>query len=101
MVLHCPHGDRSSRQPITFHPSEGQDHAGEHTRERADNAERSVWNAGDAAGGVLGRLLRDGVPMTTPSPRTVAESASSTIDPDAQARHATDRELSARFQSDV
>jgi RNA polymerase sigma-70 factor, ECF subfamily len=39
--------------------------------------------------------------MTTPSPRTVAESASSTIGPDAQARHATDGELSARFQSDV
>jgi RNA polymerase sigma-70 factor, ECF subfamily len=39
--------------------------------------------------------------MSTPSPRTVAESASSTIGPDAQARHATDGELSARFQSDV
>jgi RNA polymerase sigma-70 factor, ECF subfamily len=39
--------------------------------------------------------------MTTPSPRTVAESASSTIGPDAQARHATNGELSARFQSDV
>jgi RNA polymerase sigma-70 factor, ECF subfamily len=39
--------------------------------------------------------------MTTSSPRTFAESASSTIDPDAQARHATDGELSARFQSDV
>jgi RNA polymerase sigma-70 factor, ECF subfamily len=39
--------------------------------------------------------------MSTPSPRTFAESASSTIDPDAQARHATDGELSARFQSDV
>jgi RNA polymerase sigma-70 factor (ECF subfamily) len=39
--------------------------------------------------------------MTTPSRRTVTESASSTIDPDAQARHATDGHLSARFQSDV
>jgi RNA polymerase sigma-70 factor, ECF subfamily len=39
--------------------------------------------------------------MSTPSPRTVAESASSTTGPDAQARHATDGELSARFQSDV
>jgi RNA polymerase sigma-70 factor (ECF subfamily) len=39
--------------------------------------------------------------MTTPSPRTVAESASSTIDPDAQARRAADGQLSAQFQSDV
>jgi RNA polymerase sigma-70 factor (ECF subfamily) len=39
--------------------------------------------------------------MITPSPRTVAESAGSTIDPDPQARHATDGELSAQFQSDV
>jgi len=39
--------------------------------------------------------------MSTPSPRTVAESASSTIDPDTQARHTTDGELGARFQSDV
>jgi RNA polymerase sigma-70 factor, ECF subfamily len=39
--------------------------------------------------------------MSTPSPRMFAESASSTIGPDAQARHATDRELSAQFQSDV
>jgi RNA polymerase sigma-70 factor (ECF subfamily) len=39
--------------------------------------------------------------MSTPSPRRVAESASSTIDPDGQARHATDGELRARFQSDV
>jgi len=39
--------------------------------------------------------------MSTPPPRTVAESASSTIDPDAQARHASGGELGARFQSDV
>jgi RNA polymerase sigma-70 factor, ECF subfamily len=39
--------------------------------------------------------------MSTPSPRTFAESASSTIGPAAQARHATDGGLSARFQSDV
>jgi RNA polymerase sigma-70 factor, ECF subfamily len=39
--------------------------------------------------------------MTTSSPRMVAESTSSTIDPVAQARHAIDGELSARFQSDV
>ena len=39
--------------------------------------------------------------MTTHSSSPVAESASSTIDPDAQARRANDGELSARFQSDV
>ena len=39
--------------------------------------------------------------MTATSPRWVAESASSTIDPDAQARRASDGELSAGFHSDV
>jgi hypothetical protein len=39
--------------------------------------------------------------MTTPSPRTVVESEISAIDPDAQARHANDGELSARFQCDM
>jgi sugar diacid utilization regulator len=39
--------------------------------------------------------------MTANSPSSVAESASSTIDPDAQARRASDGELSAGFQSDV
>jgi RNA polymerase sigma-70 factor (ECF subfamily) len=39
--------------------------------------------------------------MTTPSPRRVAESASSTVDPDALAPNAADGELSAQFQSDV
>jgi RNA polymerase sigma-70 factor, ECF subfamily len=39
--------------------------------------------------------------MSTPSHRTFAESASSTIGPEVQAQHATDGELSARFQSDV
>jgi PucR C-terminal helix-turn-helix domain/GGDEF-like domain/GAF domain len=39
--------------------------------------------------------------MTAHSPRSVAESASSTIDPDAQARRANDGELSAGFQSDL
>ncbi|MBV9514949.1 MAG: sigma-70 family RNA polymerase sigma factor [Mycobacteriaceae bacterium] len=38
--------------------------------------------------------------MTTPSPRAVTESASSTTDPGAQARHAIDDE-STQFQSDV
>ncbi len=39
--------------------------------------------------------------MTANSPSSVAESASSTIDPDAQARRANDGELSAGFPSDL
>jgi sugar diacid utilization regulator len=39
--------------------------------------------------------------MTATSPTAVAESASSTIDPDAQAGRANDGELSAGFQSDL
>jgi RNA polymerase sigma-70 factor (ECF subfamily) len=39
--------------------------------------------------------------MTTPSPSTITEPASSTIDSGAEARHATDGDLSARFQSDA
>jgi RNA polymerase sigma-70 factor, ECF subfamily len=39
--------------------------------------------------------------MTTQSPRTVVESVSKTIDPDAPARRAIDGELSAQFESDV
>jgi PucR C-terminal helix-turn-helix domain/GAF domain/GGDEF-like domain len=39
--------------------------------------------------------------MTANSPSSVAESASSTIDPDAQARRANDGELSAGYQSDL
>jgi sugar diacid utilization regulator len=39
--------------------------------------------------------------MTATSPRPVAESASSTIDPDAQARRANDGELSAGLPSDL
>jgi RNA polymerase sigma-70 factor, ECF subfamily len=39
--------------------------------------------------------------MSMPALPTVAESASSTIGPGAQAQHSTDGELSARFQSDV
>ena len=39
--------------------------------------------------------------MTATSPRSVAESASSTIDPDAQARRAHDGEPSAGFPSDL
>jgi sugar diacid utilization regulator len=39
--------------------------------------------------------------MTANSPSSVAESASSTSDPDAQARRASDGELSAGFQSDL
>src|ERR1700682_1556796 len=40
-------------------------------------------------------------PMTAHSPNSVAESASSTIDPDAEARRANDGELSAGFHSDL
>ena len=39
--------------------------------------------------------------MTANSPSSVAESASSTIDPNARARRANDGELSAGFQSDL
>jgi RNA polymerase sigma-70 factor (ECF subfamily) len=39
--------------------------------------------------------------MTAYSLSSVAESTSNTTDPDAHGRHATDGELSARFQSDV
>jgi hypothetical protein len=39
--------------------------------------------------------------MTANSPSSVAESASSAIDPDAQARRANDGEPSAGFQSDL
>jgi len=39
--------------------------------------------------------------MTATSPRSVTESASSTIDPDAQARRANDGDLSAGFPSDL
>src|ERR1700722_12482553 len=39
--------------------------------------------------------------MTANSPSSVAESASSTIDPDARARRANDGEPSAGFQSDL
>jgi sugar diacid utilization regulator len=39
--------------------------------------------------------------MTADSPSSIAESASNTIDPDAQARRANDGELSAGFQTDL
>jgi hypothetical protein len=66
-----------------------------------NDAECDAWNAGDAADGVRCRWVRDGVPMTVHSLRLVPESASSTIDPDAQARRASDGKLSAGFQSDL
>src|SRR6476660_9013511 len=69
-------------------------------RKRAKDAEWNAWNAGDAAGGVRCRRVRDGIPMTANLPSSAAESPSSTIDPDAQARRANDAELSAGFQSD-
>src|SRR6476659_8449510 len=70
-------------------------------RKRAKDAEWNAWNAGDAAGGVRCRRVRDGIPMTANLPSSAAESPSSTIDPDAQARRANDGELSAGFQSDL
>ena len=45
--------------------------------------------------------MGDGVPMTATSPSSVAETASSTGDPDVQARRVSDGEPSARFQSDL
>ena len=66
-----------------------------------NDAECNGWNAGDAAGGVRCRWVRDGVPMTAHSPSSDDESANSTTDPDAQARRANDGELSAGFQSDL
>jgi len=41
----------------------------------------------------LGLRLRDGVAMTASLPNPIAESASTTIDPDLQVRHAADGEL--------
>src|SRR6476619_1718861 len=70
-------------------------------RKRAKDAEWNAWNAGDAAGGVRCRRVRDGIPMTANLPSSAAESPSSTIDPDAQARRANDAELSAGVQSDL
>jgi hypothetical protein len=70
-------------------------------REGADDAECNAWNAGDAAGGVRCRRVRDGVSMTATSHSSVAESASSTIDPDAQTRRTNDGELSAGIHSDL
>jgi sugar diacid utilization regulator len=58
-------------------------------------------SAGDAAGGVRCRWVRDGVPMSAHSSSSGAESAGSSIDPDAQARRANDGDLSAGFQSDL
>jgi hypothetical protein len=71
--------------------------AGKHPRERAKNAECSAWNAGGAAVGVRCRWVRVGVAMTAHSPSSGAESASSTIDPDAEARRASDGELRQGF----
>jgi RNA polymerase sigma-70 factor, ECF subfamily len=68
------------------------------TRKRVNNAERSKWNAGNAAGGVLGCRLCVGVPMTAQLHSAVAESTSSILDFDA-GRRVADGELVARFQS--
>jgi RNA polymerase sigma-70 factor (ECF subfamily) len=66
-----------------------------------NDAERNQWNAGNAAGGIRDRRLCVGVPMTAHLDSPVAESARSTVDPDAQACGAGGGELSARYQSDV
>jgi RNA polymerase sigma-70 factor (ECF subfamily) len=71
------------------------------TRKRVNNAERSKWNAGNAAGGILGCRLCVGVPMTAHLHSAVVESTNSIIDFDAEARHAADGELDARFQSEA
>jgi hypothetical protein len=60
-----------------------------------------LGNAGDAAGGVGYRRVRDGVPMTANSHGSIAETASSTIDPDAQVGRVSYDGLSAGFQSDT
>ena len=59
----------------------------------------NAWNDGEDAGDVRARWARDCEPMTAHSLHVVAESASSTIDPDAQTRCASDGGL--RFLSDL
>jgi PucR C-terminal helix-turn-helix domain/GGDEF-like domain len=59
-----------------------------------NNDEYSVWNAGDAAGGVRRRWVCVGVAMTAHSSTSVIESASGTDDPDACASPANVGELS-------
>src|SRR6476620_5130463 len=70
-------------------------------RKRAKDAEWNAWNAGDAAGGVRCRRVRDGIPMTASLPSSAAESPRRTIDPDAPARRANDAELTAQCQTDL
>src|ERR1700743_2962061 len=105
MVLGCPRGDCSSHQLIKFSSNGARGkatrRAGEYTRKRAIDVECSVWSAGDGAGGVRCCWVRDGVPMTATSPRSVTESASSTNDPDAQTRRANEGGLTPGFQSDL
>ena len=102
MVLRCPHDDRSSRQLITYSPERrsrrSHTPASEDTRERANNVERSLRNAGNAASDVLGCRVRDGVAMTASWPSLIAESASRTIDTDAQVRRAGNGELATMIQ---
>jgi hypothetical protein len=89
--LRFPNDDRSSRQLITYSPERrsrrSHTAASEHIRERANDAERSRRNAGNAASDVLGCRVRDGIAMTASSPSPIAESASRTLDTDAQVRH--------------
>jgi sugar diacid utilization regulator len=105
MVLRCPCGDRSSRQVITFslerRPRQYHTPRRRADERRTNDAECNAWNAGDAAGGVGCRPVRDGVPVTANLRSAVAESARCTTDPVAQARGANDGKLSAGFQSDL
>jgi hypothetical protein len=76
----------------------GRHHTGEQTRERVNNDEYSVWNAGDVAGGVRCRWLCDGFPMTAHSSTSVIESASGTDDPGACAKLVNDGDLHAEYR---
>jgi transcriptional regulator with XRE-family HTH domain len=51
---------------------------GKRMRRRANNVECGAWNAGNGAGGVRIRRVRDGVPMTVPAFNPVSESVSGT-----------------------
>src|ERR1700758_2085800 len=105
MVLGCRSGDCRRHQLITFRLERPlrRRHTphGEYTRERANDAERNAWNAGDAASAFRSRWVCDGVPMTAISQSSVVESVSSPIDPDARARSANDGEPSAGSQTDL
>src|SRR5262245_9597770 len=100
MGTSCSRHDRSSRQLITHSPKRRPSPT--HIRRvSTQGKERRVWIARNASGGVLGRRVRDGVPMTTFAPSVVAEPISSTVDLDAHVRNATEGERSTGLPSDV